>query len=84
MSNKIKIQIIYTYFIQFIGKKKGSNRHSGGTMSHIQGVKRPLCHTNSFTGEKTPKFGVETPHEEELGTVNIFLYFVQNLISVLL
>ncbi|KAF4518051.1 hypothetical protein B566_EDAN009001 [Ephemera danica] len=49
-------------------KKKGGGR-AGGTMSHIQGVKRPLCHTNSFTGEKLPKFGVDTPHEEELGTM---------------
>jgi len=52
------------------GKKKDRGRHgSPGTMSHIQGVKRPLCHTNSFTGEKLPKFGVETTHEEELGMV---------------
>ncbi|XP_054274687.1 cAMP-specific 3',5'-cyclic phosphodiesterase isoform X4 [Macrosteles quadrilineatus] len=36
-------------------------------MSHISGVKRPLTHTNSFTGEKTPKYGVETPFEDELG-----------------
>ncbi|XP_059483022.1 cAMP-specific 3',5'-cyclic phosphodiesterase isoform X5 [Neocloeon triangulifer] len=49
------------------GKKKERGRHGSGTMSHIQGVKRPLCHTNSFTGEKLPTHGVETPHEEELG-----------------
>lgn len=36
-------------------------------MSHISGVKRPLTHTNSFTGEKLPKYGVETPYEDELG-----------------
>ncbi|OXU28142.1 hypothetical protein TSAR_005236 [Trichomalopsis sarcophagae] len=36
-------------------------------MSHISGVKRPLTHTNSFTGERVPVYGVETPHEEELG-----------------
>ncbi|XP_065353303.1 3',5'-cyclic-AMP phosphodiesterase isoform X5 [Cloeon dipterum] len=48
-------------------KKKERGRHGPGTMSHIQGVKRPLCHTNSFTGEKLPTHGVETPHEEELG-----------------
>lgn len=53
-------------------KKKDRGRHVSGTMSHIQGVKRPLCHTNSFTGEKLPKFGVETPHEEELGRVSFF------------
>jgi cAMP-specific phosphodiesterase 4 len=36
-------------------------------MSQISGVKKPLCHTNSFTGEKVPKYGVETPYEEDLG-----------------
>lgn len=33
----------------------------------IQGVKRALTHTNSFTGEKLPKYGVESNREEELG-----------------
>ncbi|XP_046388540.1 cAMP-specific 3',5'-cyclic phosphodiesterase-like isoform X3 [Ischnura elegans] len=37
------------------------------TMSQISGVKRPLQHTNSYSGEKLPKFGVETDREEELG-----------------
>ncbi|KAF5300573.1 hypothetical protein FQA39_LY11119 [Lamprigera yunnana] len=37
-------------------------------MSQISGVNRKsLCHTNSFTGERLPIYGVETPHEEELG-----------------
>ncbi|XP_029345040.1 cAMP-specific 3',5'-cyclic phosphodiesterase isoform X2 [Acyrthosiphon pisum] len=36
-------------------------------MSHISGVKRALSHTNSFAGERLPKFGVDTPKEEELG-----------------
>ena len=36
-------------------------------MSQISGVKKPLHHTNSFTGEKLPKYGVETPYEEDLG-----------------
>ncbi|XP_031350743.1 cAMP-specific 3',5'-cyclic phosphodiesterase isoform X3 [Photinus pyralis] len=37
-------------------------------MSQISGVNRKsLCHTNSFTGERLPVYGVETPHEEELG-----------------
>lgn len=40
-------------------------------MSHISGVKRPLTHTNSFTGEKAPKYGVETPFEDELGKVSM-------------
>lgn len=39
-------------------------------MSHISGVKRALTHTNSFTGERLPKFGVETMKEEELGSVS--------------
>ncbi|XP_030245210.1 cAMP-specific 3',5'-cyclic phosphodiesterase-like isoform X2 [Drosophila navojoa] len=41
----------------------------GPPMSQISGVKRPLSHTNSFTGERLPTFGVETPRENELGTL---------------
>lgn len=41
-------------------------------MSHISGIKRPLCHTNSLS--KLPKYGVETPFEDELGMV---IFFVQ-------
>ncbi|XP_070067338.1 3',5'-cyclic-AMP phosphodiesterase isoform X4 [Drosophila virilis] len=41
----------------------------GPPMSQISGVKRPLSHTNSFTGERLPTFGVETPNENELGTL---------------
>lgn len=37
-------------------------------MSQISGVKRPLSHTNSFTGERLPTYGVDTPHEAALGT----------------
>ncbi|XP_048485211.1 cAMP-specific 3',5'-cyclic phosphodiesterase isoform X2 [Plutella xylostella] len=50
-------------------KKKDKPRYGGpsGTMSQISGVKRALTHTNSFTGERVPRHGVETPHEEELG-----------------
>ncbi|VVC92845.1 unnamed protein product [Leptidea sinapis] len=50
-------------------QKKEKPRHSGPgtTMSQISGVKRALTHTNSFTGERVPRYGVETPHEEELG-----------------
>ncbi|XP_037025889.1 cAMP-specific 3',5'-cyclic phosphodiesterase, isoforms N/G isoform X4 [Bradysia coprophila] len=40
----------------------------GPPMSQISGVKRPLSHTNSFTGERLPTHGVETPHENALGT----------------
>ncbi|XP_065212180.1 3',5'-cyclic-AMP phosphodiesterase isoform X5 [Planococcus citri] len=48
-------------------KKKPTDKNGGTPMSHISGVKRPLCHANSFTGEKLPKYGVETRFEEELG-----------------
>lgn len=48
-------------------KKKERPRHGSTTMSQISGVKKPLCHTNSFTGEKLPKYGVETPYEDDLG-----------------
>ncbi|XP_072382501.1 3',5'-cyclic-AMP phosphodiesterase isoform X3 [Diabrotica undecimpunctata] len=47
-------------------KERVRGQHS--TMSQISGVNRkPLCHTNSFTGEKLPLHGIETPFEEELG-----------------
>ncbi|XP_074028645.1 phosphodiesterase dunce isoform X5 [Leptinotarsa decemlineata] len=46
-------------------KERPKGSHS--TMSQISGVnRRSLCHTNSFTGEKLPKYGVETPFENEL------------------
>lgn len=50
-------------------KKKDRVQRGPAAMSHISGVKRPLTHTNSFTGERVPLYGVETPHEEELGKV---------------
>ncbi|XP_064476742.1 3',5'-cyclic-AMP phosphodiesterase 4C-like isoform X3 [Ornithodoros turicata] len=34
-------------------------------MSQISGIRRSLCHTNSLT--TLPKYGVETPHEHQLG-----------------
>ncbi|XP_055712686.1 cAMP-specific 3',5'-cyclic phosphodiesterase isoform X4 [Phlebotomus papatasi] len=46
-----------------------SPRFGGPPMSQISGVRRPLSHTNSFTGERLPTFGVETPHEAQLGTL---------------
>lgn len=57
-------------------KKKDRVERGPAAMSHISGVKRPLTHTNSFTGERVPLYGVETPHEEELGKVrtNIFAF----------
>lgn len=53
-------------------KKKDRAQRGPAAMSHISGVKRPLTHTNSFTGERVPLHGVETPHEEELGKVSAF------------
>jgi len=51
-------------------KEKENVKHTGKArpMTQITGV-RKLKHTNSFTGQ-VPKFGVETPHKEELGKVN--------------
>ncbi|KDR13577.1 cAMP-specific 3',5'-cyclic phosphodiesterase, partial [Zootermopsis nevadensis] len=54
-----------------VSKKKERPRHGSNTMSQISGVKKPLCHTNSFTGEKVPKYGVETLHEDDLGKMLI-------------
>lgn len=48
-------------------KKKDRAQRGPAAMSLISGLKRPLKHTNSFTGEHVPLHGVETPHEEELG-----------------
>lgn len=53
-------------------KKKDRVQRGPAAMSHISGVKRPLTHTNSFTGERVPLHGVETPHEEELGKVSLW------------
>lgn len=39
------------------------------TMSQISGFKRPLMHTNSFTSDRLPVYGVETPHEATLGAM---------------
>ncbi|GJQ71782.1 dnc [Trypoxylus dichotomus] len=47
---------------------KGRGRGPHTTMSQISGINRkPLHHTNSFTGERLPLHGVETPHEQDLG-----------------
>ncbi|GAB0089133.1 cAMP-specific 3',5'-cyclic phosphodiesterase, isoform I [Sergentomyia squamirostris] len=46
-----------------------SPRLGGPPMSQISGVRRPLSHTNSFTGERLPTYGVETPHEAQLSTL---------------
>lgn len=52
-------------------KKKDRVQRGPAAMSHISGVKRPLTHTNSFTGERVPLHGVETPYEEHLGKVSL-------------
>lgn len=40
------------------------------SMSVIKGVKKPLLHANSFTAaEVLPKYGIDTPNEEELGKI---------------
>jgi hypothetical protein len=44
-------------------------RDKKAPMSHISGV-RKLKHTNSFAGV-VPKYGIETPNEEELGEVGV-------------
>lgn len=59
-----------------VAKKKDRAQRGPSAMSHISGVKRPLTHTNSFTGERVPLYGVETLHEEELGKVTQFAYFI--------
>lgn len=41
----------------------------GPPMSQISGFKRPLTHTNSFTSDRLPIYGVETPHEPALGAM---------------
>ncbi|KAF8785459.1 cAMP-specific 3' like protein [Argiope bruennichi] len=43
-------------------KSKG---RAGQAMSRISGIKKTVCHSNSFT--VLPKYGIETPREEELG-----------------
>lgn len=54
--------------VQKIVPRKERPRGTHTTMSQISGVNRKsLCHTNSFTGERLPVHGVETPFEEDLG-----------------
>ncbi|GIX95252.1 hypothetical protein CDAR_256561 [Caerostris darwini] len=43
-------------------KSKG---RAGQAMSKISGIKKTVCHSNSFS--ILPKYGIETPREEELG-----------------
>ena len=39
-------------------------------LSQISGVKKPLGHTNSFSGNTLPEYGVETKHPEKLAKVS--------------
>ncbi|XP_033221812.1 cAMP-specific 3',5'-cyclic phosphodiesterase isoform X4 [Belonocnema kinseyi] len=50
-----------------VTKKKDRVQRGPASMSHISGVKKPLTHTNSFTGERVPAYGIETPNEDQLG-----------------
>lgn len=64
-------------------KKKAQGGGRVVPMSHISGVKRPLTHTNSFTGEKAPKHGVETPFEDDLGKASSFRTSFCNVMFIL-
>ncbi|GFQ91880.1 hypothetical protein TNCT_555961 [Trichonephila clavata] len=45
-------------------KSKG---RAGQAMSRISGIKKTVCHSNSFS--VLPKYGIETPREDELGSL---------------
>lgn len=49
-----------------VGAPSGGPPSAAREMSQISGVRRALSHTNSFTGERLPTYGVETPHEAQL------------------
>lgn len=51
------------------GTSNPTRARSPRTMSQISGFKRPLMHTNSFTSDRLPVYGVETPHEATLGAM---------------
>ena len=48
------------------GGSSGAAGSAACQMSQISGVRRALSHTNSFSGERVPTYGVETPHEAQL------------------
>ncbi|XP_066961753.1 3',5'-cyclic-AMP phosphodiesterase isoform X6 [Macrobrachium rosenbergii] len=48
----------------------GVPSHREVSMSKIQGVRKPLLHANSFSGDRLPKYGIDTVHEEELGKLD--------------
>lgn len=51
-----------------------SKGRAGQAMSRISGIKKTVCHSNSFS--VLPKYGVETQREEELGGVRICLIYL--------
>lgn len=65
-------------------QRKERPRGTHSTMSQISGVNRkPLCHTNSFTGERLPTHGVETPYEDELGKAFLRSHNPVNICGIL-
>ena len=51
-------------------RSKGNGRGKiAPPLSQISGVKKPLGHTNSFSGSKLPEYGVESKHPEDLAQV---------------
>jgi len=53
------------------GKAKVGGGKGGAPLSQISGVKKPLGHTNSFSGSTLPKYGVDpkAKHEAELAKI---------------
>merc|ERR1711936_219494 len=58
-------------FGQGPGKAKVGGGKGGAPLSQISGVKKPLGHTNSFSGSTLPKYGVDpkAKHEAELAKI---------------
>ena len=60
---------------QGLGKTKIGGGKGAAPLSQISGVKKPLGHTNSFSGSSLPKYGVDPKgqHEAELAKVKVFI-----------
>jgi len=56
---------------QGLGKTKIGGGKGAAPLSQISGVKKPLGHTNSFSGSSLPKYGVDPKgqHEAELAKI---------------
>jgi len=56
---------------QGLGKTKIAGGKGAAPLSQISGVKKPLGHTNSFSGSSLPKYGVDPQgqHEAELAKI---------------